>query len=108
MSTGNHNRNLLLSTFGGLHERIYCDHDHGADMLVKTSQDCAPVIEENKVLAENGGGKSRDGTWTLVARFPSIFYDKALREGWANDDKKWAELCNDPDMAAFRVWKGRV
>lgn len=107
MSTGNHNRSKLLSTFGGLHERVYCDHDNPADMLIKTAQDCQPTIEENKVIAENGC-TTEDGTWTLVARFPSIFWDKALREGWANDQKKWDQLINDPDYAGFRVWKGRV
>lgn len=105
MSTGFHNRNLLLSTFGGLHERIYCDHEHGADMLIKTAQDCQPTIEENKFLSDQPPSSKE---FTLVARFPMIFYDKALREGWANDQKKWDALCNDPDMAGFRVWKGRV
>lgn len=108
MSAGNHNRSKLLSTFGGLHERIYCDHDHPADMLIKTAQDCAPVIAENKMLAEDGGGQTADKSMTLVARFPMIFADKAMREGWFNDENKWRDMCNDPDMAAFRVWRGRV
>lgn len=106
MGLYNHNKSLLLSTFGGLHERIYCDHD-GPDMLIKTAQDCGPTIEENKALADLQSQHPGE-TFTLVARFPMIFADKAMREGWFNDDKKWDELCNDPDYAAFRVWRGRV
>ncbi len=107
MSTGFHNQSMLLSAFGGMQERIYCDHGHGADQLIKTAQDCAPVMDEVKQLRELTSEHPGE-TFTHVARFPIIFADKAMREGWFNDDAKWDQLLNDPDLAAFRVWQGRV
>lgn len=85
-------------------EVVYCDHDHGADMLIKTSQDCAGVIEHNKILADLPPGKD----FRLMASVPIIFADQAIREGWFNDDDRWNKFLNDPDYRAFRVAPGRM
>jgi hypothetical protein len=43
-----------------------------------------------------------------VAEIPMVIYQKAVREGWAEDKKKFKEWLNDPDNKMFRSWKGRV
>ena len=43
-----------------------------------------------------------------VAEVPMVIYQQAIREGWANDKKKWKKWLNDPDNKLFRIWQGRV
>ena len=43
-----------------------------------------------------------------VAEVPMVVYQKACREGWAKDTKKWREWLNHSDNKVFRTWKGRI
>jgi hypothetical protein len=69
------------------------------------SMDCTSIVEENKALREAQTGKE---TFRLMARIPVTLYEKAIREGWANDERKWQAWLNDPDNRMFRVDEGRV
>ncbi len=72
--------------------------------IYHTHQDVQPVIEHAKVLGEQTPGKEL----RHVAEIPMVIYQKAVREGWAEDKKKFKEWLNDPDNKMFRSWKGRV
>jgi hypothetical protein len=37
-----------------------------------------------------------------------VIYQKALREGWHNDQKAWKRWLNDSDNKVFRTWEGKV
>jgi hypothetical protein len=81
------------------------DRDPFGDFAIETIEDVEPLLESVKVLREDH--KSR-GDMKHVARIPVTIYEKAIREGWANDQAAWARFLNDPDNAAFRVWTGRL
>ena len=52
-------------------------------------------------------GEHQTGHMKLIARgVPLFVWEQSEREGW--DEKRWARWLNDPDNAAFRVWRGRV
>jgi hypothetical protein len=52
-------------------------------------------------------GEHQQGHMKLVARgVPVAVYEQSVREEW--DEKRWARWLNDPDNAAFRVWRGAV
>lgn len=71
---------------------------------VYTEQDLTQAIENNKVVREN---HPRRSTNKLIARgVPITVAERAMLEGW--DEQDWAKWLNDPDNAAFRIWKGRV
>lgn len=77
----------------------------GERYVFETIEDHEPTIESAKVLREHVTSKD---TFRHVARVPLTVYEKALREGWADDQDKWRRWLNDPDNAAFRVWEGQV
>jgi hypothetical protein len=82
------------------------DVDRPDDVTLETVQDVEPVLDEVLALREAGGKTA--GGMAHVARIPMIIYERALREGWADDDAAWARFLNDPDNAAFRVWGGHL
>ena len=52
-------------------------------------------------------GEQQTGSMKLIARgVPLTVWEQSEREGW--DEKAWSRWLNDPDNAAFRVWRGRV
>lgn len=42
-----------------------------------------------------------------VAEIPMAVYERAVREGWADDKQAWRKWLSDPDNKVFRVWTGR-
>ena len=72
--------------------------------IYNSYQNVQPVIEHAKVLSEQTPGKEM----RHIAEIPMVIYQKAVREGWAEDKKKFKEWLNDPDNKMFRSWKGRV
>ena len=73
-------------------------------VIYHTTQNVAPVIEHCKALSEMRPGKD----FRHVAEVPMVVYQKACREGWAKDTKKWREWLNHSDNKVFRTWKGRI
>jgi len=73
-------------------------------VVYHTKQNVAPVIQHCKTLAEHKPGKD----FRHVAEVPMVIYQKALREGWAQDNKKWKQWLNNPDNKLFRTWGGKV
>ena len=71
---------------------------------VYTELDLEQTIKNNKIMQEL---HPRRSTNKLVARgVPLTVAEKAMREQW--DESDWGKWLNDPDNAAFRVWRGRV
>ena len=97
-------RHLLLSAFGGFREVAMFDEASPRDMIVKTFEDCEPIIERAKMLSEMNPGKE----FRHVAIIPQHVLDRAAREGWFNDRSKWKQWANDADNRAFRTWPGRL
>ena len=81
------------------------DRDPFGDFAIETIEDVEPLLDSVKVLREDH--KPR-GDMKHVARVPVTIVEKAMREGWFNDQAAWARFLNDPDNAAFRVWEGKL
>jgi hypothetical protein len=93
-----HRGNLLIAQ----HE----DRNHSSThdrIVVASEMECEQLIRENRALRDNQTGKEE---FRLVARFPAPMVEKAMLEGWLDDDKKWGELINDPQYRDFRVAEG--
>ena len=80
------------------------NHSNKQDRIVIASEmECDALIRENRQLREARTGKEE---FRLVGRYPAPIVEKAMREGWMEDDKKWGELINDPQYRDFRVAEG--
>lgn len=97
-------KKLLLNSFGGFHEVAYFDEERPDDLLIKTFQDCEPIIERAKMLSEMTPGKE----FRHAAIIPQQVLDQAYREGWFQDKERWKKWANSPDNKAFRTWPGRL
>ena len=74
-------------------------------LVYHTKQDVQPVIEHCKNIAEYvKPGKD----FRHVAEVPLVVYQKACREGWANDMKAWKKWLNNSDNKVFRTWQGTL
>jgi len=54
--------------------------------LITHSQDCKPILDANKRLANNFTGPNKEG-WTLVARVPAVVWQEWSRLGITKDEK---------------------
>ena len=97
-------RKQLLSANGTFREVQIIDHERPHDLLIKTFEDCEPIIERAKMLSEMEPGKE----FRHAAIIPKHVLDMSFREGWFNDKDKWKQWANDPDNRAFRTWPGRL
>lgn len=97
-------KKLLLDSFDGYAEVAYFDPSRPDDLLVKTFENCEPIIEKAKMLSEMSPGKE----FRHAAIIPKHVLDKSMREGWFHDKAKWKAWANDPANKAFRTWPGRL
>jgi hypothetical protein len=95
-------------------DRIYKNAD-GIRRTLITDPDrpYAPVVKTEQVVDEILDGVARDrdtmntrGPNKLVARVPMIIYERAIHEGWDEDD--WKKWLNSSEATPFRIWKGSV
>lgn len=71
--------------------RVFTEVDMESTLeSVKRDRELHPVKSNNK----------------LVARVPMTVMEQSIHEQW--DDNDWKKWLNDPDNAAFRIWRGRV
>ena len=73
-------------------------------VIYHTHQNVRPTLDYVKNLSEQRPGKDL----RHIAEVPMVIYQKALREGWAQDSAKWKEWLNHSDNKPFRTWKGKV
>ena len=87
-------------------------HFHDGKMTVERTQDCDPIAELCK--AQQASGQVGSSDMKLAARIPYV-----MVEAYCNrHNVEFSEvmqnpvhmkrMVNDPDLSAFRVWKGRV
>ena len=88
-----------------IREVIAQDLDDAGTFHVRTRVNAEPIIRANRIQEENH--KAR-GDRKLAARIPITVYEKAVREGWADDQNAWRKFLNDPDNRAWRIWQGRL
>jgi hypothetical protein len=88
---------------------------HGADgaLIIERAQDCAPILDRNKTLANDGDGFSASRAMRRVASIPLVLIEKwANEEGidFFNPDHADAikRKLNDPDYLWLRTAPGRV
>lgn len=78
----------------------------------RETQPCAPVIEENKFLANEWSGWAGKNHGAVVARVPVVEWNAMkLKCGWDGgeyDARKMNKLLNDGDYAAFRTGGGKL
>lgn len=81
-------------------------------LITGTTQDCTPYVERAKAMsaAEMTGSKDM----RLAASIPVVLVEKYLNDngitlqelGRSQEHQK--RLLNDPALAHFRIWKGRI
>lgn len=84
----------------------------GDKMTVGYSEDLSAVAEYASGLAGINAGDSKDMKLAAIVH-PFMIYAYNAKRGitWEEfhaDPKHMKNLINDPENAAFRVWKGRV
>jgi len=79
----------------------------------EVKQDVGPSLRNVKTLRQLHGGRVHPDAY-LAMELPHAVFQAWLRKRgvtlaqFQRDNKLRKELINDPDLAAFRVWKGRV
>jgi len=73
-------------------------------VVYHTKQDIQPTLDYVKNLSEYTPGKDL----RHVAEIPMVVYQRAVREGWAQDSAQWKKWLNHSDNKPFRTWKGKV
>lgn len=69
-----------------------------------TTQDVSKTLKYVKDLGDNDPGKDL----RHVAEVPMVIYEKAVIEGWANDQEAWKKWLNSPENKPFRTWQGKI
>jgi hypothetical protein len=95
----------IYDQFGSVVRVIHAPRYEDQDTVLQTVEDCEPIVESARHLREvhQAGSDMKH-----VARVPVTVVEKAMREGWFNDQAAWNRWLNDPDNRDFRVWQGRV
>jgi hypothetical protein len=75
----------------------------GGSIHFVAQQDVTGLIEANKRAREKDQSKN---VFRRVGSVPLVVYEKALREGWANDMKAWDRYLNE--NPAFKTWEGHL
>lgn len=88
----------------GVKRTSVVDSEKPHQLRVYTEVEMDGVLKSIEGLRDEGhkpGSANR-----LVARVPLTVVEQSIHEQW--DDNDWKKWLNDPDNAAFRVWRGRV
>ena len=87
----------------GVRRTLYTGDDVPGMFVTKAEVDVTSLVDNNARLADLHPERSIN---KHVARVPLTVYEQSIHEDWGDDD--WKRWLNDPDNAAFRVWKGKV
>ena len=88
-------------------------HDHqDGSITVYREQDCEPILERCKALANSGLKQSSE--MRLAATIPNVVIEQycnlngiTFHDFMVSQDHQ-RRLLNDPDMKFFRVWPGKI
>ena len=84
----------------------------GSDMVVERSQDCTPIAEYAKQRQRDGDFGSSE--MRLAASIPYVMVEKYINDHgilfseFMSNQEHIKRVCNDPAMAHFRIWPGRI
>lgn len=92
-----------------LREIITHDSEEDGKFHVRTAQDMEPVLDLVSTLRDvhHNIGHRRSRNMVPVAEIPLQTIEKAFREGWLHDKKKWRQWANDPQNRPLRITAGR-
>lgn len=90
---------------GGVTRTSITDTANLGQLRVFTEVEMDDVLESIKLEREARVVNSKSPN-KLVARVPMTIMEQSIHEQW--DEADWKKWLNDPDNAAFRIWKGRV
>lgn len=101
---------MLLDKRETITREIITHESEGAGVFhVRTAQDVEPVIDLVSTLRDVhkvvGHRKARN--LVPVAEIPLTVFERAAREGWLNDKRKWRLWVNDPQNKPLRITDGR-
>lgn len=95
---------LVYRDSDGVRRTLIADKEEG-NLAVFTEFDAEQFIKTNRALAETHVQGSDN---KLVARVPITVVEKAMVEGWFDDEEAWRKFLNDPENRDFRIWPGRL
>ena len=81
-------------------------------LITGTIQDCTPIAERAKAMHNEGFHGSAD--WKYAGAVPSVMIEKYCNDNgitlgeFVGNPEHIRRVCNDPALAAFRVWSGRI
>lgn len=81
-------------------------------MTVQRTQDCTPIAEY--AMAQSAAGFTGSSEMKHAARIPMVIVEKYCNErgitysDFMRDPAHIKRITEDPDNAAFRIWKGRL
>jgi hypothetical protein len=84
----------------------------GDDLIASTTQDCVPIAERAKEMHLTGQHGSKD--MRLAASIPFVMIEAYLTRHnltlneFQRDKSHIRAMVNDPALAHFRVWPGKV
>ena len=87
-------------------------HVQDGVMTVASSQDCTGIAEACK--RQHNEGIHGTSEMKLAGRIPDIFVNKYLTDNnvtfaqFIKEPEHARRMLNDPAMAHFRVWKGKI
>lgn len=87
-------------------------HLEDGKMVTQRTQDCVPIAEHTKALHNEGLHGSSD--MKHAASIPMVFIEdycnrnNLLFSEFIQNKEHMRRLVNDPALAHFRVWRGRI
>lgn len=83
-------------------------------LVIHRTQDVEPILERTKALHNEGAFWSQDKEYVHAASIPNVIVEAYCNQHgitfaeWMDNEEHQRRMLNDPSLAHFRVWKGRV
>lgn len=87
-------------------------HVEDGNLTVQATQDCTPIVERAKSLHNEGMHGLKD--FKHAMELPNVIVEAYLNqhkityEEFLKNKEHLKRVLNSPDLAYFRIWKGRV
>ncbi len=87
-------------------------HEEDGNTIFERVQDCTPIADQCKALHNEGIHGS--GEMRHAGRIPAVLVEKYINDNgityreFIGSEDHIRRVMNDPAMAHFRVWKGRL
>lgn len=87
-------------------------HFHDGAMTVQRTQDCTPIAEHAKAL--HNAGLHGTSEMKHAASIPFVMVERYCNDNgitfseWSSDKAHIRRMLNDPALAHFRIWPGRI